>query len=88
MLLFLILFFEAITLTQNQNIYYLVTYDREYANPADIRATINPNPVTYNLTGFVIAPMVTTVSTDSNIEINVLKLLYTFLIYGFYLRSK
>ena len=53
--------------------------DRAQAIAAEIGTNIKPTPVTDNATDVVVAPMKTTLSTDSNIEVSVLKLLYLFL---------
>ena len=45
---------------------------RAHAIPAEIGTTIKPTPVTDNVTGVVVEPIITTVWTDSNIEVSVL----------------
>ena len=61
----------------------LLPNDRAHANPAEIGTTIKPTPVTDNVTCVVVEPIITTVWTDSNIEVSVLCFLSCFLIYGF-----
>ena len=45
----------------------LLPKDRRQAIPADIGTTTKPTPVTDNVTDVVDSPIITTVSTDSNI---------------------
>ena len=51
---------------------YFITNDKAQATLAGIGTTINPTPVTDSVTDVVVAPTITTVSTDSNIEVRVL----------------
>ena len=48
----------------------LLHNDRTHDTPVDIGTTIKPTPVTDNLTDVVIAQIITTVSTDSNINVS------------------
>ena len=50
----------------------LLPIDRAHAFPAEIGTTIKPTPVTDKVTGLVVEPIITTVWTDSNIEVSVL----------------
>ena len=50
----------------------LLPNDRAHAIPAEIGTTIKPTPVTDNVTGGLVQPLITTVWTDSNIEVSVL----------------
>ena len=50
--------------------------DRAHATPAEFGSTIEPLPVTDKTTDVVFAPNLTTVSTDSNIEVRVLEIFY------------
>ena len=50
----------------------LLPKDRAHAIPAKNASTIKPTPVSDNVTDVVVEPIKTTVSTDSNIEVNVL----------------
>ena len=50
----------------------LLPNDKAHAIPAEIGTTIKPTPVTYKVTDVVVAPIMTTVSTDSSIEVSVL----------------
>ena len=61
-LLFLFNAFLCITFLPN---------DRAEAIPADIGTTIKPTPVTDEVLDVVVAPPITTVSTDSSIEVRV-----------------
>ena len=53
----------------------LLPNDRTHAIPAEIDTTIKATPVTDNVTGVVVEPIITTVWTDSNIDV----LFYVFL---------
>ena len=44
--------------------------DRAHAIPTEICTTINPTPVSDNVTDGVVAPVKTIVSTDSNIKVS------------------
>ena len=46
--------------------------------PAESGTTFKPSPVTENVAVFLVAPMITIVSTDSNIEVSVFYFLYFF----------
>ena len=46
--------------------------------PADISTSINRTTVTDNVTDIVVAPTKTTVSTDSNIQVGILKKIFVF----------
>ena len=61
----------------------LLPSDRAHAIAAEIGTTIKPTPVTDNVTCVVVEPIITTVWTDSNIEVSVLCFFFLFLIYGF-----
>ena len=50
----------------------LLPKDRAHAIPAEIGTTIIPTPVTDNVTSGLVQPLITTVWTDSNIEVSVL----------------
>ena len=50
----------------------LLANDRAHATPAEIGTTINPTPVTDNVTDVVVVAIVTIVSTDSNFVLRVL----------------
>ena len=62
----------------------LLPNDRAHAIPEEIGTTIKPTLVTDNVTGVVVEPIITTVWTDSNIEVSVLCFFVCFLICGFY----
>ena len=51
----------------------LSTSDKVQPIPADFGTTINPTPVTDNVTDVVVALIISTVSTDSNIEVRLFK---------------
>ena len=48
---------------------FLLPNDRAQVFPAEIGTTIEQTPVTNKITEVVVAPIITTVSTDSNIEV-------------------
>ena len=50
----------------------LLPNDRAHAILAEIGTTIKSTPVTDNVTCVVVEPIITTVWTDSNIEVSVL----------------
>ena len=75
LLIFLILFFYPVLSFKIILSNTLLANDKTQATPAEIRTTVNQTPVTNNVTDFVDAPIVTNVSTDSNIEFRVLSLL-------------
>ena len=52
--------------------------DRAQAILQEIGTTINPTPVTENGIVVVVAPILTTVSTDSNLVVSVLLFLFPF----------
>ena len=56
----------------------LLPNDRAHALPADIGTTIKPTPVTDNDLDVVVEPIITTVWTDSNIDISVFCFLFVF----------
>ena len=56
----------------------LLPNDRAHAILVEIGSTIKPTPVTNNLTDIVVEPIITTVWTDSNIEVIVLFFLFVF----------
>ena len=58
----------------------LIPNDRSHSVPAEIDNSIKTTPVTDQFTDVVVAPSVTTVSTDSNIEEKVLYFLYFFFV--------
>ena len=62
----------------------LLPNDRAHAIPTEIGTTIKPKPVTDNVTCVVVEPILTTVWTDSFIEVSVLCFFSCFLIYDFY----
>ena len=62
----------------------LLPNDRGQAIPADCGTTIKPTPVTDNVTDVVVAPIITTVSSDSNTEV-FYNFYISFSIYDFYL---
>ena len=82
--LFQIVFLSLLYLLNIISFNFLLTNDREQANPAGFSTTIEPIPVTDILTDVVVEPIITTVSTDSNIEVSVLLFYISFLIYKFY----
>ena len=61
----------------------LLPKDRPQAIPADIGRIIKPIPVIDSVIEVNVAPMITILSTDSNIVFRVLYFFYFFLIYGF-----
>ena len=61
----------------------LLPNDRVQAIPADIGKIIKPTPVIDKVIEVDVAPMITILSTDSNIVFRVLYFLYFFLIYYF-----
>ena len=50
----------------------LLSNDKVKVIPAEFGTTINPTAKSDNVTDFVVAPIMATVSTDSNIEVKVL----------------
>ena len=52
--------------------------DRAKSSPGKVGTTIKPTPVTDNVTDVAIAPIMTTVSTDSNFEVSVYCFLFFF----------
>ena len=72
-LLYLFMIILCITLLPN---------DSAHASPAEIGTTVKPTPLTDNVTGTVVEPIITTVWTDSNFEVSVFCFLVCFLIYG------
>ena len=57
----------------------LLPHCTAWAVQADIGTTIKPPPAIDNVTGVVVAPLKKTVSTDSKIEVGVLKFFYLIL---------
>ena len=53
--------------------------DRAHAIPAEIDTTIKPTPVTDNVTGVMVEPIITTVWTDSIIDVMFYVFLFVFL---------
>ena len=56
----------------------LLPNDRAHALPVDIGTTIKPTPLADKVTGVVVEPIITTLWTDSNIDISVLCFLFVF----------
>ena len=52
--------------------YCFLPNDKAHAIPADIGTTVKPTPTTDKIADVLVAPKMTTVSIDSNIEIRVL----------------
>ena len=52
--------------------YFFLPNDRAQAIPAENGTTIKPTPITSKFTDAVVAPIVTNVSTDSDIDVSVL----------------
>ena len=50
---------------------FFIDDDRAPATPAETGTTIKQTTVIKNVTNVVVAPIITTVSTDSNIEVSV-----------------
>ena len=50
----------------------MLANDWAHATPAELGTTIKPTPVTDNVSDVVVAPIITIVSTDSNIVFRVL----------------
>ena len=50
----------------------LIPSDREQAIPAEMGTTIKTTSVTDNVTDVVVAPIITTLSNDSSIDVSVL----------------
>ena len=78
LLVFLILFLNLLYLFLIILCITLKPDDRAQAIPPEIGYTINPTPVTGNVTDVAVAPIITTVSTDSNIDVSDLKQFYFF----------
>ena len=57
----------------------LLDNDRAHGTPPEIGTTINPTPATDNDTDVVVVPIITIVSTYSNIGFRVFYFLYFFL---------
>ena len=57
---------------------YSFPYDRAYATPAEIGTTINPTTVIDTVKDFVLTLIITTVSTDSHIDVGVLRFFHFF----------
>ena len=72
-LLIFLIFFYLLFLFNIISCNTLLPNGKAHAIPAEIGTTIKPTPVTDNVTVVVVvAPIVTTVSTDSNIDLIVL----------------
>ena len=68
LLIFPIMFFLFIVFIK----YYIVCISlikKAHATPAEIGTTTNPTPVTGKVTESLVAPILTTASNDSNIEV-------------------
>ena len=61
------------------NVLLLLPNDRAQESPAESGTRNNPTLVTDNVKDVAVAPVITTVSTDSNIDVSNLYFLYVFL---------